>query len=319
MNPLIARAPNFALDGQAPDWIELLPAGPTILGQDGRAWTLPDPQSLVTAFAQRHAALVVDWEHASELRATQGLEAPAAGWIDQLAVRNGAVWGHVAWTEKAAAQITAREYRYLSPVFAYQKADSRIVQLLSAGLTNQPNLPLTALNREESPMPLPAALCAALALPEAADEAAVLAAIATLKTDLTTARNRADTPPLDRFVPRADHDLALARASNAETRLAAIETAQRQARIEALLTRALAEGKIAPVTQDYYRAMCATEHGVDQFEAFLAKAPALLGAVTAPPAPPPDATPKALNRAAFEALALADRRAHLAKGGKITD
>lgn len=73
MNMPTAHARNLALDGQAPDWIELLPAGPTITGADGRAWTLPDPQSLVAAFAQRHAALVVDWEHASEHRAPHGL------------------------------------------------------------------------------------------------------------------------------------------------------------------------------------------------------------------------------------------------------
>lgn len=36
-----------------PDWIELLPAGPDIAGVDGRAWTLPDPQTVVTAFRQR--------------------------------------------------------------------------------------------------------------------------------------------------------------------------------------------------------------------------------------------------------------------------
>ena len=289
MNTPTARARNLALDGQAPDWIELLPAGPDITGADGRAWTLPDPQALVAAFAQRHAALVVDWEHASEHRAPHGLDAPAAGWIDQLAVRDGAVWGRVTWTEKAAAQIAAREYRYLSPVFSYQKADQRIVQLLSVGLTNQPNLPLTALNHEEPPMPLPAAVCSALAVPETADEAAVLVAIATLKTDLATARNRADTPPLDRFVPRADYDAALARASNAEQQLATLATERRAATIQTLLDRALTERKITPATVDYYRAMCQTEDGIAQFEAFLTKAPALIGAASGLDQQPPPA------------------------------
>lgn len=296
MNAPTARACNLTLDGQAPDWIELLPAGPTIQGQDGRAWTLPDPQALVAAFAQRHAALVVDWEHASEHRAPHGLDAPAAGWIDQLEVRAGAVWGRVTWTEKAAAQITAREYRYLSPVFAYQKADQRIVQLLSVGLTNQPNLPLTALNREESPMPLPVAVCTALALAPDADEAAVLTAVAGLQTDLATAQNAAATPPLDRFVPRADYDAALARARNAEARLAAIETAQREAEIDAVLQQAQREGKITPATLDYHRACCRAEGGLDRFKAFLASAPPVIGAASgldqkpapAAPAPPPE-------------------------------
>ena len=80
-----ARACNLAFDGSLPpDWIQLLPAGPAIQGSDGRAWTLPDPHPLITAFAARNKPLVVDWEHASEHRAPQGLDAPAAGWIDQI-------------------------------------------------------------------------------------------------------------------------------------------------------------------------------------------------------------------------------------------
>lgn len=275
---ILAHASNVALDGQVPDWIELLPAGPAINGQDGRSWTLPDPSTIVTAFASRSHPLVVDWEHASEHRAPNGLDAPAAGWIDKLEVRDGAVWGRVTWTEKARAQIAAREYRFLSPVFVYEKTGARIVALTSAGLTNQPNLPLTALNREESPMPLPVALCTALSLAKDADESAALTAIAALKTDLATAQNRADTPPLEKFVPRADYDAALARAGNAEQRLSAIEAERRAAAVQTVLDRALAERKIVPATVDYYRAMCQTENGLEQFEAFLTKAPAVIGA-----------------------------------------
>lgn len=293
-----ARARNFALDGQAPEWIELLPAGPTIAGQDGRTWTLPDPTAVVVAFQSRAAPLVVDWEHASEHRAPHGLDAPAAGWIDQLEVRAGAIWGRVTWTEKAAAQIVAREYRYLSPVFTFEKASARIVQLVSIGMTNQPNLPLTALNHEEDlPMSSPNGLneiCTELGLPVNTDAAAVLVSVRALNDALAAARNRADIPPLERFVPRADYDAALARASNAEQRLAAIEAERRSATIQTLLDRALTERKIAPATVDYYRAMCQTEDGVKAFETFLAKAPALIGAesglsAAAAPASTPEA------------------------------
>lgn len=308
MNTPTARARNLALDGQAPDWIELLPAGPAITGADGRAWTLPDPQALVAAFAQRHAALVVDWEHASEHRAPHGLDAPAAGWIDQLAVRDGAVWGRVTWTEKAAAQIAAREYRYLSPVFSYQKADQRIVQLLSVGLTNQPNLPLTALNAETPAMDdsLLEQLRYLFNLPTLATVADIRAQLEqliaqldaqtatagqrlSLSEYLTAVNTKAETPPLDRFVPRADYDAALARASNAEQQLATLATERRAATIQTLLDRALTERKIAPATVDYYRAMCQTEDGIAQFEAFLAKAPALIGAASGLDQQPPPA------------------------------
>ena len=306
-----ARARNLALDGQAPDWIELLPAGPDIFGADGRAWTLPDPQSLVTAFAQRNAALVVDWEHASEHRAPHGLDAPAAGWIDQIEVRDGgAVWGHVAWTDKAAAQIAAREYRYLSPVFTYEKAGSRIVALVSVGLTNQPNLSLTALNQQGTPMndDLLERLRYLLNLPTLATVEEVIAELDKLRTQvaaaptdtagnrpslstlLATALNRTEVQPLEKFVPRADYDATLARAVNAEQKLAAIETAQRDAEIAGLVESALQAGKITPATKDYYLAMCRSTGGVEAFKAFVEKATPVVGSDPPLAGKPPQST-----------------------------
>ncbi len=306
----LARACNLALDGTLPDWIQLLPAGPTIAGQDGRRWTLDDPAALITAFQQRQAPLVVDWEHASEHRAPQGLEAPAAGWIDQLEVRDGTLWGHVDWTPKAAQQIQQREYRYLSPVFTYRKDTHQVVALTSVALTNQPNLNLTALNREESPMPLSAALCQALDLPDTADEALAVARVQTLNLALNTAQALAATPPLEKFIPRADYDAALARATNAETRLADVEKAQRVAQIDALITRALNARQISPATQDYYRAMCQTEGGVAEFEKLLSLAPALIGSPSGLDEKKPPQS-QALNRAAFAALDPQAQRAFL--------
>ena len=136
-------------EGALPEWVELLPAGPRLVGTDGREWVNDAPEAILSAF-QVEPSLVIDWEHASELRATQGLSAPAAGWVDQLESRDGAIWGHVQrWTETAARQILAGEYRHLSPVFLYEKNTGRIRKLVSAGLTNHPNLPLVALNRAD--------------------------------------------------------------------------------------------------------------------------------------------------------------------------
>lgn len=313
MNPLTARACNFALDATAPDWIQLLPAGPAIQGSDGRAWTLPDPAALLDEFTARNKPLVVDWEHASEHRALQGLDAPAAGWIDRLETRDGAIWGHVEWTPKAAQQIAAKEYRFLSPVFTYQKSDSRIVALVSAGLTNQPNLNLTALNREESPMPFPTAVCSALALPAGADEPAVIAAIA----DLARAANRPQADPdLARFVPRPDYDAALNRANTAEAKLAEIEKAQLNQQIETALNQALQAGQICPATVEFYRAGCQKEGGLEAFNQFVKIAPPVLGAAPNLDSQKP---PTALNRAAFDALSPLARAEALKAGTRITD
>jgi phage I-like protein len=295
---LTARACNVALsEGGVPDWIQLLPPGPAITGQDGRAWQLPDPIPLIAAFQHRHTPLVIDWEHASEHRAPQGLDAPAAGWVDQLETREGAIWGHVEWTDRAKQQIAAKEYRFLSPVFTYQKADSTIIALTSAGLTNQPNLNLTALNQELFLMndDLLERLRYLLNLPTLATVEEIIAELERLKARITaapvdTAGNRAtlltlmdkamnQSPPpdIDKFIPRADYDAALARAGNAEARLKEISAAEAHQAIETALNTALTAGQISPATVEFYRAGCQQEGGLERFQIFLKTAPPLLG------------------------------------------
>lgn len=296
---LTARACNLTLDGSPPpDWIELLPAGPAIQGADGRAWTLPDPTALIAAFTARNKPLVVDWEHSSEHRAPQGLDAPAAGWIDRLEARHGAIWGHVEWTPKAVQQIVAREYRFLSPVFTYQKTDSQIIELVSAGLTNQPNLNLTALNQELRSVDdeILERLRYLLNLPTLATVEEILGELDKLKAKLSAApvdtasqraslvtllekaMNQPDHPPLDKFIPRADYDAALSRAANAEQKLSALEQAQLNQQIEAALERGLKAGKITPATVEFYRAGCQRDGGLEAFQTFLKTAPSVLGA-----------------------------------------
>ena len=156
MNTATARnALITAPDPTAPEWIELIPAGPLVVGVDGRQWINDAPDRIVAKANEARNPIVVDYEHASELRAPQGLDAPAAGWIDRLEVRGaGSIWGHVEWTAKALQDIVEKAYRFLSPVFTFEKDTARIVELVSAGLTNKPNLPLTALNQRGSPRPI---------------------------------------------------------------------------------------------------------------------------------------------------------------------
>jgi len=300
MNTLTARACNQPLDGSPPpDWIQLLPAGPAITGADGRAWTLPDPAALLREFTARNEPMVVDYEHSSEHRAPHGLDAPAAGWVDRLEARNGAIWGHVDWTPKAAQQIASKEYRFLSPVFTYAKTDARIVALVSAGLTNQPNLNLTALNQEQSRMDL-TAITAALGLAAGADIAAIVAAITALKSEgeNAAAMNRTQ-PDLDKFIPRPDYDAALNRAANAEQKLAEIATAQLNQQIETALNTALKAGQICPATVEFYRAGCQKDGGLVAFNQFLKTAPPVLGATPHLDGKPPAATDDAVITVAF--------------------
>lgn len=319
--------------GGAPEWIELIPAGPVVRGRDGRAWRFDteDASAVLSAF-NSGPLLPVDWEHATDVRGAQGLDAPAAGWITELQDRSGALWGRVEWTPRARAQIESREYRYVSPVFTYRKSDGAIRLLESAGLTNVPNLRLTALNRRahnlEDDAMLLKALSKLLGLPETATEEQVTQAVTKLQSDLASAKNRAipaglsealglavdadasallakvgelaeqakaankpqpRTEPaeldLTRYVPRADYDQAQNRASAAETQLAEIRKQAQDEEIGTAVNRAIAEGKIAPASREFYVAACRREGGLEEFQKFADAAPQVIKDPQLPAAP----------------------------------
>jgi len=262
--------------GQVPEWSELIPAG-QVIGRDGRSWNNASPELILAEFAAGGADLPVDLEHSTELKAPQGEPAPAAGWVKELQNRAGAIWGRIEWNAQGQELVGAKAYRYLSPVIVYQRDSGLIVGLSSVGLTNRPNLRLPALNQQqqqEDSMDLKQ-LLAALGLAETATFAEALNRIAAVKGDLATAMNRADNPPLDKFVPRADHDAVLARATNAEKKLTDLEKAGTEEKIETAIQGALSDGKITPATADYHRAQCRQEGGLERFAEYVKAAPAL--------------------------------------------
>lgn len=136
--------------GAPPEWIHLMPYGVWRgyrRGEDIREFALgpADAKSALAHFERRGLDLVVDYEHQSLWAAVTGNAAPAAGWIDRMEIRLTGLWGHVRWTEKAAAHLRAREYRYLSPVLSFHHLDERSgsdvgTALPSVALTNTPFL-----------------------------------------------------------------------------------------------------------------------------------------------------------------------------------
>lgn len=262
--------------GGAPQWVELLPPGPEVVGRDGRKWRLDDAAQVAISSYDSDRDIPIDYEHSTEIKAPEGEPAPAAGWIKQLQARGGALWGEVEWTDRGRQMVAGREYRYLSPVFLHSKdRPQRILKLLSAGLTNNPNLRMTALNREENSMDQE--ILKALGLAEDAGGEQAVAAINTLKTERDNAeekaRNSARQPSLDKFAPRADYDAAVERASNAEAKLAEAGKQVREQEIEAEITKALEAGKITPATADYHRAQCKAEGGLERFKEYVEAAP----------------------------------------------
>ncbi|MDH5525211.1 MAG: phage protease [Desulfobulbaceae bacterium] len=285
-------------DGSVPEWVELLPSGQIIVGRDKRRWINDNPQDVVTAFATNRAAVPVDIEHATEKKGPIGEAAPAMGWIEEMEVREGgAVWGRVEWTTKGKELIANREYRYFSPVFKYEPRTTRVRIITSVGLTNSPNLYLTALNQqqhEEEPNMDLKQLLAACGLPETTTFAQALNHINKMTGDLATATNRAENPSLEKFVPRADHDAALARATNAEQKLKELNDTQLEKEIETEVGDALKAGKITPATTDYHKAQCRQEGGLDRFRDFVKAAP-VVGDASGLDGKQPERDGKALN------------------------
>ena len=145
-------------DVAPPEWIQLIPAG-SFHGRDGRGpYLLSDPTAVIAATnaLRMRAGIPIDYDHATDFAAPQGNPAPAAGWITEFAIRGGAIWGRVEWTERARAARSARMSIATSRrSSSTHRGDGTITRLLRAGLTNNPNLYLTAISAagdEESKM-----------------------------------------------------------------------------------------------------------------------------------------------------------------------
>ncbi|WAT28979.1 phage protease [Pseudomonas sp. GXZC] len=269
-------------DGKAPEWVELIPAGPTVVGRDGRTWLFDDVahQFVQTNFSSRAIDLPIDWEHATQRRAPLGQEAPAGAWIKQLEIRDGALWGLAEWTPRGELQVENKEYRFLSPVFDYDDETKRIVRMVSAALTNIPNLVMTALNQEQLenvPVKPSPELLKLLGLPETATAEQVFTAT-TAKLNATNQALNSESGNLERFVPRADYNAVESRALNAEQALAEHKKTEHSKAVDAVITAATQAGKITPATVDYHRAMCQDEAGLARFKAFVDAAPVVADA-----------------------------------------
>ncbi|NDV27724.1 phage protease [Desulfovibrio sp. JC010] len=262
----------------APEWVELIPAGDRVEGRDGRNWK-NNPEAVLAAFAADLKTPPIDYEHSTEIKGPKGEPAPAVAWIVELEIRDGATWGRVDWNDEGREAVESRKYRYLSPVFSYTK-DGVISQLHSAGLTNMPNLHLTALNQEnettEEDVDLKA-LCKKLGLPEDSSEETVMNRIAELQeNDSGKASNSEQPVDLLKYVPRSDYDAAVNRANSFEQKLKDRDEAETDKAINKAVDDAIAAGKIAPANKAFYVASCKAEDGLKNFEEFVKNAPEIV-------------------------------------------
>jgi phage I-like protein len=272
--------------GEAPEWIELIPAG-EFAGRDGRGpYRLTDVATVIQASQalRMDAGLPIDYDHATDFAAPTGRPAPAAGWIRGLEERDGALWGRVEWTRHGASAVAMREYRYISPVFEYAPT-GEIVRLLRAALTNNPNLYLSAISSSappasgglaggeqelEVPMEgLGSVLAEMLGLDSGAGAAEIIAEVrALLAARPTTAAAAREADPT-RFVPIAEYERTAAELNR-------LRAAQARERAEQEVGAAMRAGKIAPAQREWAIAYCQAD--AEAFRGFVARQPPLLTA-----------------------------------------
>ncbi|MGL4888555.1 MAG: phage protease [Aeromonas veronii] len=141
---------DAALGPSDDGWHQLLPVGP-FKARDGRPFDVPGghwqlDKSIATTLINRAKALgqdiLIDYDHQTLHIEKTGKEAPAAGWFngDEIEWREGlGLFIKPRWTDRAAAMVTAKEYRFLSAVFPYD-AQGRPLELRMAAITNDPGV-----------------------------------------------------------------------------------------------------------------------------------------------------------------------------------
>lgn len=135
---------------QPPEWLKLIPGGLIKCRDDRGPFEMTNTERVIEATKSldmmQDAGLPIDLNHQTDIAAKEGGDAPAVGWIRELAARGGDLFGRVEWTAKGKAALTRGPngeppaYRYISPVFAYDPRTHEVTQLVRAGLTNNPNL-----------------------------------------------------------------------------------------------------------------------------------------------------------------------------------
>lgn len=141
---------DAALGPSDDGWHQLLPVGP-FKARDGRPFDVPGghwqlDKSIATTLINRAKALgqdiLIDYDHQTLKVDQNGQPAPAAGWYngDEIEWREGeGLFIKPRWTERAAALVAAKEYRFLSAVFPYD-AQGRPLELRMTAITNDPGV-----------------------------------------------------------------------------------------------------------------------------------------------------------------------------------
>ena len=259
--------------------IQLTPAG-MFKARDGRPSGLPGwkidatiAARVIARAAARQTPFVTDYEHQTLATDKNGQPAPAAGWFKNLEWREGQglFATDVEWTAKAKAYIDAGEYKFISPVFGFDRKTGEVLQLEMAALTNTPAVDgmdsVAALATEfftrskepthEKDQPMKA-LALLLGLKEDASEADINAAIVSLKAKTATLETenvalKTETVALKAQAPDPAKFVPVETVTRLQTQVATLTTRLNDAELEDVVQAALSSGKLLPAMESWAR------------------------------------------------------------------
>jgi phage I-like protein len=288
----------------------------TVTGRDGRYWKLSNPDAVVAA---SNAALAVQHAPLDEgHKMFFSPDAPAFGWFQSFAVNaDGGVDGVNELTDLGINAIDNKHYRYASVVFDYDLETLEILVIKGAGLTNNQNLQVQALNTQ-----LPAgagatkedgmlkALLTALGLMEDATQDQALNAIQDLKTAKTALNAQGEMVPKQQLL---DATTAL---NAAQTELKNLKGAAFKEKVTTALNKAQTDGKLTPAARAKWEPALTDEAALNHFNGVMEAMPVLTKDQLPEGGNPPGST-TAINAAEKELGAVFGNTAEdLAKYGK---
>ena len=209
---------------------------------------------------------VLDFHHQTvKVEEGQAQEAPAAGFVVAVEVEDGVVWGRVEWSELGKERVARGEYAYVSPVFYYDPTPDelnryRVLGYHSFALTNTPGIRLQRRISTEADMTERVRQMLGLA-PDAPEEE-VLKGLegllqeaqvgrVVLEVGLGEANPQALKAKLLRLLAAQD---ALAELERTRAELAALRADVLEKEAQALVGRALEEGRILPHQREFWLA-----------------------------------------------------------------
>lgn len=263
--------PQTPLSDVREQWVQLLPIG-DFQGRDGRGpYSASDLNKIVENTRQYAGStmLAVDYEHQIDRAQSNGQPAPAAGWIKGLQAKEDGLYGLIEWTERAAEKITAKEYKYISPVFMHDKNTGEVTRILRAALTNNPNLDMKALASTEDSAEKTTdtedfivQLKALLGLPDNTDFETTLLKIKELKSDPVEEMSYKNG-----YVPLGDFQKVAVELQSTRLKIKEDKTKE-------IVAKAITSGKLPPSMRDWAVSLCS--QSIEQFEEFVEKMPQIV-------------------------------------------